>query len=435
MYIAKQALNSKYGISEFSQNSKIKQLKAGEIEVLEISTLESKIYKINNDYDSINFAPLLVSQKNLEDKYEKDEQRRKSLKRCTKCILPETMPFIEFDGDGVCNFCRNYKAKKLFGQDKLEEELNKYRSNDGSADCLVAFSGGRDSSYGLHLMKRKFNMNPIAYTYDWGMVTGIARRNQARICGQLGVEHLWVSADIKQKRKNIQKNVQAWLRKPDLGMIPLFMAGDKQFFWYANKTMEQTGIKLMVFSMNDYEKTEFKTGFASSITGKENGKHYNLTTKNQLNLVTYYGKQFLLNPHYLNRSIFDTIFAYISYYLINQNYLYVFDYIDWDEDELNKVLLKEYDWEIAKDTDTTWRIGDGTAPFYNYIYYTVAGFSENDTFRSNQVRAGVIERDDALKLSYKHNQPRWSSIREYLNIVDVSFDDAIRIIDKIKKIY
>lgn len=434
-YIAKQVVDSKCSINGFNKRSDIKQLKAGNFKIINLNTLTSETFEISTKYKTVNIAPLLLSQKNIEEKFEKNELRRKKLKRCTKCILPETMPFIEFDKEGVCNFCNNYKPKKLLGKNKLEEELSKYRSNDGSADCLVAFSGGRDSSYGLHLIKEEYGMNPIAYTYDWGMVTDIARRNQARMCGQLGVEHIWVSADIKQKRENIKKNIKAWLKKPDLGMIPLFMAGDKQFFWYANKTMEQTDIKLMIFSMNDYERTEFKTGFANTTTGKEKGKHYNLTVTNQSKILAYYGKQFLTNPYYLNSSIIDTLFSYVSYYLIKQDYLYLFDYINWDENELNSVLLDQYDWEIAKDTDTTWRIGDGTASFYNYIYYTVAGFSENDTFRSNQIRAGVMSREFALMKSIKENQPRWDSIRDYLNLVDISFDDAIKIIDKMKKLY
>lgn len=46
------------------------------------------------------------------------------------------------------------------------------------------------------------------------------------------------------------------------------------------------------------------------------------------------------------------------------------------------------------DTNTTWRIGDGTAAFYNYVYYTVAGFTEHDTFRSNQIREGQMTREE-----------------------------------------
>jgi asparagine synthetase B (glutamine-hydrolysing) len=363
------------------------------------------------------------------------EECKAGLRRCTRCLLPETMPFIEFDHDGVCSFCHAYQPKVLKGRDALERELDKVRSSDGRPDCLVAFSGGRDSSYGLHLLRDTYNMTPIAYTYDWGMVTDIARRNQARICGALGVEHIWVSADIKAKRRNIRNNVEAWLKKPNLGMIPLFMAGDKQFFWYANKLMKETGVQKIIFCQNDYERTDFKSGFAGVSPKNGAARYYRMNALNMVRLATFYGGQYLLNPGYINRSILDTLFAYVSYYLIEQEYIYLFDYIPWEEDELNKTLLEEYQWEVAADTPTTWRIGDGTAAFYNYIYGTVAGFTENDTFRSNQIRAGVLTRDRAQALVERENQIRWPSIREYLATIGVDLDVAMRAIERMPKLY
>ena len=71
-------------------------------------------------------------------------------------------------------------------------------------------------------MKNELGLNPITYTYDWGMVTDLARRNIARICGKLGVENIIVAANIHWKRMNISKNIKAWLKNPSLGMIPLF---------------------------------------------------------------------------------------------------------------------------------------------------------------------------------------------------------------------
>jgi hypothetical protein len=76
----------------------------------------------------------------------------------------------------------------------------------------------------------QLRMKPIAYTYDWAMVTDQARRNCTRVCGLLGAEQIIRSVDILSKRRNIRLNIEAWLRRPELGMIPLFMAGDKQFF-------------------------------------------------------------------------------------------------------------------------------------------------------------------------------------------------------------
>jgi hypothetical protein len=113
----------------------------------------------------------------------------------------------------------------------------------------------------------------------------------------------------------------------------------------------------------------------------------------------------------------------------------LFDFVDWREEEVTKVLLDTYDWETARDTRTTWRIGDGTAPFYNYIYYTVAGFSEFETFRSNQIREGLVSREDALRTAQEENQPRWDSIREYTQLINVDFDEALRVIDLIPKLY
>ena len=102
--------------------------------------------------------------------------------------------------------------------------------------------------------------------------------------------------------------------------------------------------------------------------------------------------------------------------------------------EVEKV-LDFYGFERAKDTNATWRIGDGTAAFYNYIYYTVAGFTEHDTFRSNQIREGQLSREEALKLVLDENQPRYENIKWYLNLLNMDFSKVIIKINKIKKLY
>ena len=93
--------------------------------------------------------------------------------------------------------------------------------------------------------------------------------------------------------------------------------------------------------------------------------------------------------------------------------------------------------KFASDTDTTWRIGDGTASFYNYIYLTIAGFSENETFRSNQIREGFITREEALKLAERDNAPRFESIQWYLDTIKLDMDllTVLRIINDVPKLY
>ena len=97
--------------------------------------------------------------------------------------------------------------------------------------------------------------------------------------------------------------------------------------------------------------------------------------------------------------------------------------------------MSKYNWELAPDTNTTWRIGDGTAAFYNYIYYRIAGFTEHDTFRSNQIREGQITRQEAIRLVEDENQPRYANLKWYLDTINLDFEDTIKVINSIPKIY
>ena len=359
------------------------------------------------------------------------------LGRCSKCLLPETFPFIDFDAQDVCSYCRNYKIRN---QPKPIEDLiqllEPYRRKDGKPDCIVPFSGGRDSTFALHVIKDRLGFNPIAYTYDWGMVTDLGRRNIARVCGKLGVENIIVAADIHKKRDNIRKNINAWLRRPHLGMIPLFMAGDKYFYYYVDQVRRQTGIKLNIWGVNPMENTDFKVGFLGVPPDHQKKYIYSLSILRQLQLFAGVGKAILTNPAYLNSSIPDTLGSFASRTLKpHRDYFHLYDYLLWDEQEIDAVLFDEYNWERAIDTRTTWRIGDGTASFYNYIYYTVAGFSEHDTFRSNQIREGMLTREEGLALVIEENRPRYPTIRWYVDAVHVDFEHAISVINSIPKLY
>lgn len=358
-----------------------------------------------------------------------------NIKRCTKCILPETMPFISFDEEGVCNYCKNYKPRNA---PKPKEELfnlvSLYRRKDG-ADCIVPFSGGRDSSYALHIVVNELKMTPVTYTYDWGMITELGQRNIERMTSALGVKNITIEADINKKRANIAKNLKAWLKSPNLGMISILTAGDKHFFHYIDTVKKQTGIDLNLWGVNPLEVTHFKSGFLGLKPDFEEARVYMSGFSKQLKYQTHRLKAMLQSPGYFNSSLWDTITG--EYYRsVNKkrDYYHIFDYWKWDEKIVNET-LKQYEWELAPDTSSTWRIGDGTAAFYNYIYNTVAGFTEHDTFRSNQIREGQITRNEAIAFINDENRPRYQGIRWYLDLLGMDYVDVISVINNIPKFY
>lgn len=423
-----------------SERFPLEKLKCVDIEqVFEKSTIieiPSSDDVISVSDDAERALPLIPSLGSSLEEEKLLEYNTHSLKRCVKCILPETMPFIKFDTDGICNYCNHYTLRNVPRPvDELFALVEPYRRTNGS-ECIVPFSGGRDSCYGLHLLVKELKIKPIAYTYDWGMVTDLGRRNISRMCSQLGVENIIVAADIRKKRRNISLNFKAWLKSPDLGMVSILTAGDKHFFKYVETVKRQTGIPLNLWGINPLEVTHFKSGFLGVAPDFEESRVYTSKLQKQLNYQMLRFSKMLRSPGYFNRSLSDTLSGeYYRSISKKSDYFHIFDFWSWDEKVVNETLLEEYDWETATDTSSTWRIGDGTAAMYNYIYYTVAGFTEHDTFRSNQIREGQLSRAEALSLVADENQPRYPNVKWYLDAIGMDFKDVVNVINKIPKMF
>lgn len=411
-----------------------------EFEHLQVLTVVRPVTDLSEDATLAQKSPrpFEIYHKNFpefENYAAKCEDHIKPLKRCSNCILPETFPLIRFDSKGVCNYCLSYQKQTIKGEGDLMRVITPFRRTDGKPECLVAFSGGRDSSFSLHYIKKNLHLTPIAFSYDWGMLTDLARRNQSRLCGKLGIEHILVSADIRRKRANIRKNVLAWLHRPHLGMIPLFMAGDKQYYYYAEKIMKQNDLNVVIMAENRLENTGFKTAFSGARQSPAGFMAYHITLANKCRIAWFYLRQYLINLRYINSSLADTMGAFLLFYGLPHNYINMFDYIRWNEKQIVNLLISEYDWETETDYPSTWRIGDGTAPFYNYIYYVVAGFTENDTFRSNQIREGMISREEALHKVQLENQPRWKAIQWYCDTIGIDLKYVMQRINRIPALY
>ena len=127
----------------------------------------------------------------------------------------------------------------------------------------------------------------------------------------------------------------------------------------------------------------------------------------KLRLGNFYALQYLSTPRYVNSSFFDSLYDFLVSFLIKEDFCYLFQYIPWNEDEIDSVLKNDYGWRsYTQYGENQWRIGDGQTALTNYIFLTFSGFSEYDNFRSLQIREGVISRDDSIRLTAIDNQPK-----------------------------
>jgi glucosamine--fructose-6-phosphate aminotransferase (isomerizing) len=187
---------------------------------------------------------------------------------------------------------------------------------------------------------------------------------------------------------------------------------------------------------NELERTDFKSGFAGvKETTNHRNRLFGFSLANKVGLASWYALQYLINPRYFNESFVDTMGAFFQTFVAKDDFLYLFDYLKWDEGEINKTLIGQYGWEGAVDSDNTWRVGDGYTSFINYIYHTVAGFSEYDTFRSNQIREGLITREQAQELLAKDNEPKLDVLYDFAKHTGFNLEEVLTRINSIDKLY
>jgi tRNA(Ile)-lysidine synthase TilS/MesJ len=121
---------------------------------------------------------------------------QKTIKVCTRCALPETFPGIRFDEAGVCDQCLEFKgigseaAKQAEYRDKFEALLEEHRGT-GTYDALMCYSGGKDSTHTLAILKEEYGLNVLALSVDNGFVSEQATRNIRAVVEKLGVDHIF----------------------------------------------------------------------------------------------------------------------------------------------------------------------------------------------------------------------------------------------------
>lgn len=142
------------------------------------------------------------------------------MKICTTCVLPETFPGIEFDKEGKCNYCRQYFSRKTSQANHRERYRKKFMElleDIGQTDCygarpydiIMAYSGGKDSSFTLKVLTLEFQLKILAVTFNHGFLSPQALVNIKTVCSALKVDHLMVSPNQEMLARAFRNAIHA----------------------------------------------------------------------------------------------------------------------------------------------------------------------------------------------------------------------------------
>ena len=133
------------------------------------------------------------------------------MKSCNKCLLPETHETITFNGD-VCNICNNNSKKKEIidwqsRKTQLDKIINFYKGQNTDYDCIVPFSGGKDSSWIAYYLKKKYDLNILLVRFDHGFLRKNLNENVKKLCKSLGLNLLSYRPNWKITQKLMLKSL------------------------------------------------------------------------------------------------------------------------------------------------------------------------------------------------------------------------------------
>jgi len=138
------------------------------------------------------------------------------LRRCTRCVLPETHETIVFDGAGVCNVCHQQEFKQTqvdwTAKKKELDALVEAHRGKHDYDCLVPFSGGKDSTWTLYYLVKEYGLKPLVVRFDHGFLRPGVEENTKRVLRELGCDFHHFTPNWKVVRKLM---LQTFLEKGD----------------------------------------------------------------------------------------------------------------------------------------------------------------------------------------------------------------------------
>jgi len=138
------------------------------------------------------------------------------MRKCIKCNLPETYETIEFNDTGICNIClqQEFKHSKIDWHARkrmLDDLILKYRGKY-DYDCLIPFSGGKDSTFTLYYLMKEYKLKPLVVQFNHGFMRPGLLENNERTFKKLGVDVISFTPNWKVVKRLMR---EALMRKGD----------------------------------------------------------------------------------------------------------------------------------------------------------------------------------------------------------------------------
>jgi hypothetical protein len=314
--------------------------------------------------------------------------------------MPDSVPGVTFDDDGLCNLCRDYHPPRYLGEEKLSDIFSRARGKNREYDCIVPISGGRDSTYVLYLAKNKYDLKPLAVNYDNDFREKQAVINMHTACERLGVRFYEVQSKRRIARKIVREEIRFNLRR-GLFAVSEILCGACAYGYRSAvyKTALKFRIPLIIWGSSDVESTppsmmkayeKIKQANDYRNRGSKFGHLFDITYIK----LRYYQLLQRIEFHIPGNSFFGGGFPELKDGDIQE--ISLFDYLPWDRHQIKETIVEKAGWRKPQGKVSSWRSDCQIPPLINYCLHRLFGMSKSCIGYSNMINDNQMSREEAL---------------------------------------
>ena len=347
------------------------------------------------------------------------------IKTCTKCLMPNTRPRVVFNDNGVCNACINAEEKKEIDwgarKDELEKMISFYRNESAPYDCLVPWSGGKDSSMVAYRLKYDFGLNPLLVTTSPLIPNSVGEHNREEM-RKAGFDSIFIRPNQKVARYLARRFFiergnpkAAWDAGVTAATVRTAVAHKIPVMFFAEHGESEYGGRVL---SEDHKRERDVAEFLEHLVGDDpNNWVDDMVSERDLHWYLYPDLDEVRDI-----GVRQFYFGYFFNWSIYDNYKFMANAIDFKLAEGGRTdgTFTNYD-----------SLDDKIDDIYYYMQYIKFGFGRAVRDASRLIQLGVIDRKQALEYAHQYDGEFPSKyIDENLEYLGMTLGEFTDVVDK-----
>jgi N-acetyl sugar amidotransferase len=339
--------------------------------------------------------------------------------------MPETQEGQAFDEMGFCNVCQSAEHKMRIDwverRASLEKILGAAREENKSKpyDCLIPISGGKDSTFQLHVLVKEYGMRPLAVTFSHNWFNSTGMYNLLNSLEKFDVDHIMFTPKRSQVNKLAKKSLtqigdSCWHCHAGIGAFPIKMAIEH-------------GIKLIIWGESVAESSSRGT-YKNPILKFDQDYFEKVSAKVSVKNMADEGLPLSELSAYQQPDA-------ESYSEAEIQGIHLGDFIFWDEERQTEFVKEEYEWKETniEGTYKRYKSAECIMPgVHDFACYLKRGYGRASFHASSDVRAGLVTREEAFENLVKLDQIEPNALSYYTSITGISRDEFVQTLESQK---